>query len=223
MQEKLLNLSKVKNLSKLSYREIGRQLNDSDDPKNNVHPSSVKYHLEQLIKDGLIDVSQKRVSRLHNIRNNAGTTLLGLIKIPIVGSANCGPATIFAEDRIEGYLEVSPQLLKSRNYNDLYVLKADGNSMNKTDINGKTINDGDYVVVDRSKITPKSGERVVVVRDDMANIKQIYFDYEHKTVVLRSESTETFNPIYFSPNDEWDGLIGGTVVDVMKNSKPSFA
>ena len=58
------------------------------------------------------------------------------------------------------------------------------------------------------------------VIENIANIKKIYFDHEEELVVLRSESSEDFSPIYISPNDEWDGLISGTVIQVIKGRAP---
>lgn len=221
IQEKLVRLSKTRDLSKLSYREIGRQLADSDDPRARVHPTNVKYHLDQLIGDGLIDATQRPVMRSQRLTANPTVFNLNLVKVPIVGSANCGPATIFADEKIEGYLQVSPLILKTKNYNDLYALRASGDSMNNSQVMGKPIINGDFVIVDRSKITPRDGERVVVVRDNVANIKQIFFDHSEEVIILRSESTKDYNPIFVSPNDEWDGLISGTVIQVIKAASPS--
>lgn len=212
LQEKLVTLAKMRDLSRLSYREIGRQLATDDEPR--VHPTNVKYHLDQLIKQGILTESSRPVVRKASEKIAKHT--LNLIKIPIVGSANCGPATIFADDKIEGYLEISPQLLKSRNYNDIFALRASGDSMNDTKIMGQAIDDGDFVVVDRSKITPRDGERVVVVRDDVANIKQIFFKPNDGVIVLKSESKTDYQPIIVSPDDNWDGLISGTVIQVVK-------
>lgn len=219
IQEKLLRLSKIRDLSKLSYREIGRQLADSDNPSDRVHPTNVKYHLEQLIADGKIDASQRPVVRTA-ASATADSSSPELVKVPIVGSANCGPATIFADEKIEGYLQVSPSLLRTKNYNDLFALRASGESMNQAHVMGKAIDDGDFVIVDSSKITPRDGERVVVVRDDVANIKQIFFDHEEQVIILRSESSKDFSPIFVSPDDNWDGLISGTVIQVIKSKSP---
>ena len=52
LQEKLATLAKMRDLSRLSYREIGRQLAIDDEPR--VHPTNVKYHLDQLIKQGIL-------------------------------------------------------------------------------------------------------------------------------------------------------------------------
>lgn len=223
IQEKLLRLSKVRDLSRLSYREIGRQLADSDNPNDRVHPTNVKYHLEQLIADGKIDASQRPVVRSAKLTGADEGSSPELVKVPIVGSANCGPATIFADEKIEGYLQVSPSLLRAKNYNDLFALRASGESMDQARVMGKTIDDGDFVIVDSSKVTPRDGERVVVVRDDVANIKQIFFDHEEQVIILKSESSKDFSPIFVNPEDNWDGLVSGTVIQVIKSSAPGAA
>jgi SOS-response transcriptional repressor LexA len=221
LQEKLLQLAKMRDLSKLSYREIGRQLTDGDDAYKRVHPQNVVYHLEKLISAGLLAESQKPQKQQLTYElagpHNRADFILKLANIPIVGSANCGPADIFADERIEGYLRVSPTRLKSKNIQHLFALRASGDSMNASNIHGESIYDGDFVIVDSTLRTPRDGERVVVVEEELANIKRIYFDYKNHTVILRSESTEDLNPIYVDPNDNWEGLISGTVIQVIKD------
>jgi SOS-response transcriptional repressor LexA len=215
LQEKLLQLAKVRDLSKLSYREIGRQLAEGDDAYKRIHPQNVIYHLDQLLEAGLIEPGQR--PQKGQLTTTRPDLIIKLANIPIVGSANCGPADIFAEERIEGYLRVSPTKLKSKNLQHLYALRASGDSMNATNIHGESIYDGDFVIVDSTLRTPRDGERVVVVEEELANIKRIYFDYDNHMVILRSESTEDLSPIYVDPNDNWEGLISGTVVQVIKD------
>lgn len=217
IQEKLIRLSKIRDLSKLSYREIGRQIADGDSPNARVHPTNVKYHLEQLVTSGKIEASQRPIVRSAKSSDPTSDSSVELAKIPIVGGANCGPATIFADEKIEGYIQASASLLQAKNYNDLFALRASGDSMDQTRVMGKSIDDGDFVVVDSSKVTPRDGERVVVVHDGVANIKQIFFDHEEEVIILKSESSKDFSPIFVKPKDNWSGLIGGTVIQVIKN------
>src|SRR3990167_3564449 len=49
--------------------------------------------------------------------------------VPILGSANAGPATIFAEGNISGYLRISRNDLNRKN--GVFALRVDGDSMNK--------------------------------------------------------------------------------------------
>ncbi len=220
IQEKLLQLSKVRDLSKLSYREIGRQLAEGDDAYARVHPQNVIYHLEQLVTEGLLSNSQLPIkAQIKRSNNTRADLVFELANIPIVGSANCGPADIFADERIEGYLRVSPSKLHSKNIRHLYALKAQGNSMNASNIHGESISNGDFVIVDSTLRTPRDGERVMIIEVNLANIKRIYFDYANQMVILRSESNEDFSPIYIDPQDNWESLISGTIVQVIKDPK----
>lgn len=214
IQQKIVQLSKVRDLSSLSLREIGRQI--SDDPSTRVHPQNIKYHLEQLKNSGA-DFEMPKINNIVSVPKSVSK----LVKIPIVGNASCGPATEIVDNEIKGYLQVSPKLLKTKNYTNLSAWKAVGSSMNQASVMGKNISDGDYVIVDNSKRTPRDGECVVVTnQDDLSNIKRIYFDHEEQMIILRSESTEDYNPIYMSPQDNWDGLVSGTVIQVVKT--PAF-
>lgn len=216
IQQKLIELAKVRDLSKLSIREIGRQIADGGSNER-VHPQQVKYHLQRLTEAGLINVASRATAQKIKPSTEKAPTF---VSIPVLGSANCGPATFFAEEQISGHLRISTSLLKSRNYQNLFAIQASGRSMNRARIYGTQIDDGDYVIADHSKITPRSGEYVVVVDDDKANIKKLFLDYDNHQVVLFSESSENYDPIFIDPADKWDSLINGTVVQVVK--RPRF-
>lgn len=212
IQKRLLQLSKVRDLSSLSIREVGRQI--ADDTGKSVHPQLVKYHLEKLINSGELGTNMKPVGRLGNA--GVGNGELGLISIPILGSASCGPATIYADEEVKGHVRISPTLLHSKNYQCLYALLASGDSMNNAQVQGEPINNGDYVIVDQSRKTPRNQEYVVFLDDDKANVKKLLLDHANEQVILTSESTEEYDPIFIDPQDKWDSLIQGTVVQVVK-------
>ncbi len=96
------------------------------------------------------------------------------------------PATQIASNDTNGYVRVSSKLLLSKNYKDLFALKVAGTSMNQANINGKPINDGDYAIVDGSKRSPKNGDYIIAVVDQLANLKRFLFDKQNKQVVLLS-------------------------------------
>lgn len=214
IQAAILNLSKHQNLESLSYRQIAKLIGVENKPQ------IVKHHLIQLGKAGLLQVNLdkgviKPVNRGFNLKSAAKSLFYSL---PIVGAANCGPATIFAESRTEGYLKVSAKMLP-RKKQDLFVLIADGLSMNLAKVrpDGPTIEDGDFVVVDSTYKNPKNGDIVVAVIDGMGTIKRYKEDKEHDQIVLESESTETFMPIFVHRGDDFQ--ISGKVVDVIKKPK----
>lgn len=208
IQKELLSLSRNINLAEKSLREIGSLIGVD-------HPQQVRHHMKQLEKKGFIFVDKfagKVVNvnrRLHRERQ--------FINVPIVGAANCGPAELLAEENIDGFLKLSQSIVGNK---ELMALKADGDSMNKAKVDGMSINSGDYVLVDFKANDPKHGDYVLAVVDGAANIKRFYDDRENGQVMLVSESTGEYAPIYIHQDDYSDLMINGTVVKVVK--EPTF-
>jgi SOS-response transcriptional repressor LexA len=204
IQKQLLELSQKHDLSQMGLREIARIISVNN-------PQTVKYHLSRLVASGLLKSHDQTFMIQKNVIGHSD-----LISIPILGTANAGPATHFAENRIEGYLRVSSALLPQRNYKDLYALRITGSSMNMAKLNGEPVRQGDYVVVDSAQRSPLSGEYVIAVVDGLANIKKFFIDVAHNQIALLSESTQDFSPIFIHPDDEREGLISGKVIHVIR-------
>lgn len=203
-QEKLLKAADATSLGALSLRKIGERIGEPSAQK-------VHHHLTQLVKKGLLRMDKRR-GTIERVRSAGSTTL---INIPIFGSANCGPATIVAEEQLEGYLKISPRMLKKTTH--IFALRAEGHSMNRANIDGRTIEDGDYVIVDRDVQTPRDNDVIVSVIDDMANIKRFKSDPDNNCILLLADSTRSFPPIYIHEEDPF--TISGRVIQVIK--KPS--
>ena len=137
-----------------------------------------------------------------------------LFAIPVVGAANCGPAVTYADQKVESYLKISSSLLP-RNKNRLFAIKADGDSMNQADVDGKTIESGDYVLVDREVTNYNNGEIVLAIIDGLATIKEFYRDKLNNRIILKANSDHEYMPIYIGEDDQF--IINGKVVDVIKN------
>lgn len=88
--------------------------------------------------------------------------------------------------------------------------------MNKANVSGMPVNDGDYAIVDSSKRGPSDGDYVIAVVDGLANLKRFLFDKGNNQVVLLSESSEDYLPIFVHPEDNNEGLISGTVIQVIR-------
>jgi len=206
IQEKLLKCIEQKSLSNMTLREIGEQIKEP-------LPQKVKHHLEQLERKGFItyDRKNKNISRV----KTSSRIPSPFVSVPVIGSANCGPATIFANENIEGYLKISKNILnKCKN---IFAIKAQGLSMNKSNINGMSIEDGDYLIIDSDYRNPRNGDVVLSVIDDMANIKKYIFDEENNQIVLVSQSTKDIPPIYIHENDSF--MVNGRVIQVIKKPK----
>ena len=144
-----------------------------------------------------------------------------LVSLPIIGSANCGPATIYAEANIEGYLKISPKLLpRAKN---IFAIQAVGYSMNRANINGRAIENGDYVIIDADYKQPKNNDYVLSIIDGVANIKKFIQDVKNKMIILVSESTRNYPPIYIHKDELMNYLVSGRAVQVIKRPKLSLA
>ena len=208
LQEKILKLAGTSNLGKMSFRQIGKLIGEDSAQK-------IKHHLFQLEKKGFISMDKEK-GFLKKI--NSGTLeKTGLVALPILGSADCGVATRFAEERVEGYLKISRKLLPKGN--NLFAIEAIGFSMNRANINGKNLDDGDYAIIDADYKVPKSGDYVLSIIDGVANIKKFINDRENNQIVLVPESTKDYPNIFIHPDEATDYLINGKVVDVIKKPK----
>lgn len=207
-------LAKEKNLGQYSLRGIGKMVGERS-------AQVVKHHLQQLEKKGLLRVDKARgvIEKKDQILVGGLLKTANLLTIPILGSANAGPAQIYADANIEGYLRVSPKLLE---YpfpirHRLFALKVEGPSMNEAVIGDRKIKDGDYVVIDSEDRHPKNNDIVLSVIDGLANIKQYYVDEENNQILLMSNSNRNFPPIHIHAADDF--AINGKVVGVIKKPK----
>lgn len=217
IQEKLLELSKKKNLAKLSLREMASAIGLPHES-----PQKIKHHVVQLQKKGFIAIDRAK-GTMDRVSSSPGWAkgLLHkashLFSIPIVGTANCGPATIFAEQNFEGILRVSSKLVGRSKPTGLYAIKTDGSSMNRAEVSGKRIDDGDYVIVNKDDTDMKSEDVVLAIIDNKATIKRFIDDRANGQIVLTADSSYDYEPIYLHPDDDFS--ISGKVVAVIK--KPS--
>ena len=136
------------------------------------------------------------------------------VEIPVFGAASAGAATMFADQYVEGYLRVSKRLVKDHN---VFAVQVSGTSMNRAKVNNKTIQNGDFILVDADVKEYHNGDRVLVVIDGLATVKT-YRSVDGKTIALLPESTdEKHQPIFLTPEDNF--VINGRVVDVLKMPK----
>ena len=203
IQQRLLDIAKLENIEKLRRVDLVEMVNCE-------YPSQITYHLGQLVKRG--DLVRKDGRLVPALATNAG-----LIRIPVMGEADCGEATKFADGRIVDNLAVSPSVLKPKLSERLYALIARGDSMNRAEVQGKTIEDGDYIVIEKKDTyVPADGDIVVSIIGGLANIKRLRRDNARQRLLLLSEShrQEDYAPIVISENDDF--VVEGKVVDVVK-------
>ncbi len=203
IQQKLLDIAKLEDIERLRRVDLVEMVNCE-------YPSQITHHLKQLVKRG--DLVRKDGRLVPALRTNAG-----LVMIPVMGEADCGEATRYADGRIVDNLAVSPSVLKPKLSERLYALVARGDSMNRATVEGKTIENGDYIVIEkRDDYVPKDGDIVVSIIAGLANVKRLRRDNARQRVLLLSEShrQDDFAPIVISDRDDF--AVEGKVVDVIK-------
>lgn len=206
LQSAILDLAKKESLAGLSLRGISEKLGREE------YPQRIKHHLDQLKMKGLLRLDPTTKSFVPAMEGFDERT--NLCAIPILGTVSCGPATAYAEERVEGFLMVSPRCLKKRD--GLFALRAVGPSMNRARIAGEVVEEGDYVIVDKNEQSPDSGEYVVSIINGCANLKKFIRDEENNRIVLLSESDQPFPPIIIHPEDEYNYMVSGRVINVIK-------
>ena len=100
------------------------------------------------------------------------------IKLPVLGNVACGEP-IYANEDLEGYVYTDEDIGAD------FCLRAQGDSM----VNAR-IFDGDTLFVKKQDMVD-DGEIAVVLIEDEATVKRVYYDRENNTITLMPE-----NPAY---------------------------
>ncbi len=164
-------------------------------------------YLNQLEEKGYIERTREdRGIRLKELTSNM------FVNIPILGMANAGTALSFADEYVEGYLKVSRKIVKSSK--NVFAVQISGTSMNKAFVEGKTIEDGDFVLVNGDVKEYKTGDKVLVVIDGLATVKT-FRSVDGRNIVLLPESTDPkHKAIFLTAEDNF--VLNGKVIDVLK-------
>lgn len=184
---------------------------------NLVSVSTAHYYVDRLEKEGYLkkESNQPRsisIEKDRVVKPNI-SKIIESISIPVLGSANAGPAVLFAEQNVEGYLKVPTSLIHKNK--SIFALRVEGDSMNKSRIEGKNLSEGDFVLIDSEYKSPKNGDYVLSVIDGCANLKKFERNSKTGEVMLISESTNPkHKPIYISSEDNF--MINGKIVNVVK-------
>lgn len=100
------------------------------------------------------------------------------IKLPVLGNVACGEP-IYANEDLEGYVYTDEDIGAD------FCLRAQGDSM----VNAR-IFDGDILYIKKQNMVD-DGEIAVVLIEDEATVKRVYYDRENNTITLVPE-----NPTY---------------------------
>lgn len=190
-----------------SVRQILEEVNQAG--LNIKSVGSIFTYLKALEHKGLIARTSDRGIRLVDQNDRS------FIDVPILGTANAGSPTFFAEENVQGTLKVSKRLIHD---DSIFAIKVNGTSMNQSKVNGKQISDGDFVLVNPDYKAYSDNDKVLVVIDGLATIKT-FKKIDDQTIGLFPESTDTAHqPIYLTPEDNF--IVNGKIVDVFKSFMP---
>ena len=177
--------------------------------KNLLHQKSkrgVTQYLEVLEKKWFL--SRGEWYRSIRLGNSIGMQMT--MNIPILGYANAGTPLAVAEANDYGTLPISKNIL-SWNSENYFVLRVSGTSMNECEVNGKTLDNGSYVLIKKDESNLNEQDAFLFLVDGWATLKK-YKKQGDNIFLLPKSSDEHHTPIILSQDD--DVRSNGKVVDV---------
>lgn len=170
----------------------------------------VVNHLVALEKKGYI-LRTGEPRGIHIVEEDEEIVYDYLVGIPILGYANAGTPLVMAEEESLGELKVDPKLIGKRK--NLFSLIVKGDSMDLAVIDGKKIEEGSYLVVQKDTEI-ENGDIVVAILDNSATVKRL--KRGDNVITLYPESSNPVNqPIFLDKNT--DVLFNGKVIKVLEN------
>lgn len=208
LQAQVLNLLRVCDMTKTTYRELGVKLGGK-------HPNSIKQAIDGLVRKGYVMRNEK--TKELTIPKTPSTDKTPFLSIPVLGGVSCGVATELAYDAPAESIAVSPSIVSIKRPERTFALIANGDSMIRANINGKSVHSGDYVVVEKAGAADvRSGDYVISRYNDMNNLKRVKIDRINQRYILLSESDMELPPIIIAAEDAEYFDIEGVAVDVIK-------
>lgn len=202
----------VLRIIKRCYLEKGYapSLNELKDELGISTKRGVVVHLDALERKGYIfRTSQPR--GIHMVEDDEQIVYDYLVGVPILGYANAGLPMVGAEEENIGILKIDKNILGRKR--DLFSLIIKGDSMDLARVDGETLENGKYIIVEKDSDF-ENGDIVVAIIDNCATIKR--FKKAKDMIVLYPDSSNPANtPIYIDRNT--DILINGKVVKVLDN------
>lgn len=166
----------------------------------------VVQYLEVLERKGFITRGEGH----RGIRLGNGVGFQTTLNIPILGFANAGKPVVDAVEQNYGVLPISKKIL-SGDGTQYFILKIEGTSMNNFEVNGKSIENGSYVLVRKDSSQLNTKDAFLFIVDGAATIKR--YKQSGNVVYLLPDSKDDYHkPIILSADDKV--MVNGKVVDV---------
>ena len=139
--------------------------------------------LTELFKKKVNNDKEKNKSEQINIGKNSFDKLFN---VPVLGKIAAGQP-ILAEEYLEGYLPVEPNIYGMTNQEEYFYLKVSGDSMNQK------VQDGDYVLIHKQDYAEDGDVIVAIVNGDNEATLKRYKKLNEQFILLEPMST---NPIH---------------------------
>lgn len=173
----------------------------------------VVQYLEALEKRWFIN----RSGWFRSIRLWNGIWFQTMLNIPILWIANAWKPLAFADQYEYGTLPISRTLIRWDEH-DYFMVKVEWTSMNEYKVNGKYIENGSYVLIDKKEKVINTHDAFLFVVDNAATLKIPKKEWNNLYLIPKSRDTY-HNPIILSESD--DIMVNGKVVDVFNFEKLS--
>jgi len=171
----------------------------------------VVSHLEALEKKGFI-IRTSEPRGIHIVDETESDMIYEyLVGIPILGYANAGTPLVLAEEQNLGILQLDRSLVGRKE--GLFALIVKGDSMNMRKIEGKKIEEGHYVVVQKDA-EYENGDAVLTIVDGSATVKNIKRG-DDMVILYPQSSNPIHKPIYLDINS--NSIVNGKIIKVLDN------
>ena len=169
----------------------------------------VVQYLESLEKKGFIT----RGRGFRSIRLGNWVGFQQMLSIPLLGYANAGRPLVNAEEDNMWVLPVSKSIIKG-DEKDYFMLKIEWTSMNKYQVNWKTIENWSYILINKKDNNPNlswTKDAYLFMVNDSATVK--IPKKEWNNLYLLPKSNDSYHqPIVLSEEDSV--TVGWKIVDV---------
>lgn len=189
-------LRRLREENGLSQEELGAKLGTSRQVISRYETSQRSPKISVVVRLAAalgvpLDYFNEENSVAHAIKNADSILQIETYKLPLLGDIACGKP-IYADEDFESYIEVSTDISAD------FALRAKGDSMT-----GARIYDGDIVFV-RQQPTVDSGDIAVVIIDDEATLKRVYW-LRDGSIELRAENP-SYPPIHVGGENEYRSI-----------------
>jgi repressor LexA len=128
-----------------------------------------------------------------------------LVSVPVFGNVGCGTPSVLTERIFDEFVSVSNALVRKINKENLFVIRAVGNSMLDAGVR-----DGDFVLVEKTEDV-RTGDMVITIIDDTAVLKRLTIT--PNAIILDPVTSDKSYPRIIMSRDF---QIFGKMIDVIK-------